>query len=95
MRQDLETRIRKKLASYLARKTSLRAFNRWLVSAAWDIDQSAGRLAPFVGELKLRLDEYSNGHWTEPELREKLALTLNNYQAHGAMTVGAKAESAD
>ena len=68
---DLE--IRDRLAQYLDGEISLRQFEDWFVPVAWNVARNAndGTVA-LVGEIELRLAEFANGHWTEPELRTKL-----------------------
>ncbi len=83
MQHNLNERlIRSKLANYLARKTSLQAFHRWFVLATWDIEEWApAQLQELVYEIKLRLAEYSNGHWSEAEFRRELSLILGFYSS--------------
>src|SRR5260370_36704832 len=74
MRHNLnEKLVRTKLVKYLTGTKSLRAFRRWFVPATWDIGEGAPvGMRKLVYEIKLRLAEYSNGHWSESELRAKL-----------------------
>ena len=66
-------RIRSKLASYLAKDISLRAFWQWFIPYAWDIDHKAPpRLRELVYTIKLRVDDYSNGGISEGQLRKEL-----------------------
>ncbi len=68
-----ESVFRRKLAAYLAGGMSLRAFNDWFVPSSWKILPTASdELREFIYEIKLRLAEYSSGHWTKSQLREKL-----------------------
>ncbi len=77
-----ELQIRKKLASYLAGRTSLRAFRGWLSLATWDIEGWApARLQELVYSIKLRLAEYTSGHWSKAELRTKLMPFVTSLQA--------------
>ncbi len=75
MKQELtEDQIRKQLSRYIAGKISLQAFRDWLVPATWDVDKwPAASLRNLVYEIKLRLAEYTSGHWSEMDLREKLS----------------------
>ena len=71
--RQLERAIRSKLADYMAGETSLRTFWRWFVPVVWDIDSMApGSLRDLVYAIKLRVDEYSNGNWSEDRLRIEL-----------------------
>jgi hypothetical protein len=65
--------IRSKLADYLTKRMSLRAFWRWFVPAVWDIDHnSPARLRELVYEIKRHVDDYSSGHISENHLRYEL-----------------------
>jgi hypothetical protein len=75
-----EAKVREKLARYLSKKLSLRKFRAWFVPAAWGVDDSAPQsLRSLVYGIKLRLAEHSSGHWTESDLRDKLASLLSSY----------------
>jgi len=68
---DLE--IRDRLAQYLDGEISLGQFEEWFVPVAWGVPRTANECTlALVGEIELRLAEFSSGHWTEPELRTKL-----------------------
>lgn len=73
MTREIDLEIRDWLGRYLDEEISLRQFEDWFVPVAWGIPRTAnqGTLGLF-GEIELRLAEFSNGHWTEPELRAKL-----------------------
>ena len=81
MTLEIDLEIRDWLGQYLDGKISLRQFEDWFVPAAWGIPRTAspGTLR-LVGEIELRLAEFSNGHWTEPELRAKLEPLATFYQ---------------
>lgn len=65
--------IRAALAHYLAGEISLVDFDRWFTPSTWDIERQADPEAEALAdEIDLRLAEYTSGHWTEPELRQKL-----------------------
>jgi hypothetical protein len=68
MRSTLDAEIYGKLGAYLARKITLSEFRDWFDSATWDTEEPSSLL----GKVELRLAEFSNGHWTEQELRQKL-----------------------
>lgn len=74
-----EVEIRNWLDRYLRREITLREFQRWFVPATWNIDETdndeARQLAAYID---LRFAEFSNQHWTEPDLREQLARALEN-----------------
>lgn len=68
-----EAQIRKRLIAYLTGKTSLQAFQEWFVPATWHIETGApARLQELVYGVKLRLAEYTSGHWSKADLRIKL-----------------------
>jgi|SRR5208283_3371585 len=76
---DLE--IRDRLARYLNGDISLHEFEGWFVPVAWSIEQSQSAEAiELAGEVELRLAEFSNGHWTEAELRSKLEPLVSMYE---------------
>ena len=65
--------IRDWLARYVAREISLQDFEDWFVPATWDVHRGNDSVAvALVGEIKLRLAEFSGGGWKEEELRELL-----------------------
>jgi hypothetical protein len=75
-----ELLVRKKLAGYLSSQTSLKAFRRWFVPATWDVEEWAPKnLQELVHAIKLRLAEYSSGHWTESDLRRLLSVIVGTY----------------
>jgi hypothetical protein len=81
MERRLDLDIHNQLVSYLAGDSSLQAFRDWFDSSTWDMEetganQDALRLA---GEVELRLAEFSNGHWTEDELRSKLLPLIQTF----------------
>jgi|SRR3990172_5128588 len=81
MERRLDLDIHDQLVSYLAGDKSLTAFRDWFDSSTWDMgeigaNQDALRLA---GEVELRLAEFSNGHWTEDELKSKLLPLIRSF----------------
>jgi hypothetical protein len=80
MLHSLEFKIHEKLAEYLAGEISLSEFEDWFFSETWDIDQLDNpTLANLVYGIKLTLAEFSNGDWTETELRSMLRPFLEKY----------------
>jgi hypothetical protein len=76
---DLE--IRDRLARYLNGDISLHDFEDWFVPVSWDIEQIHNSKAnELAGEIELRLAEFSNGDWTEAELRSKLEPLVSIYR---------------
>jgi hypothetical protein len=73
MSYSLDFNIRERLASYLAKEISRRAFEDWFFPETWDVDQLGDlALMNLVYGIKLRLAEFSHGDWTENELRSLL-----------------------
>ena len=80
MTHTLDREIQDRLVGYLAGEVSLSEFRNWFDSATWDFEQAANPiLAELMGEITLRLAEYSDGHWTEEELRRKLTPLVKVY----------------
>lgn len=83
MSHSLDFNIYEKLAKYLAGETSLREFEDWFFPETWDIDQIDNpALVNLVYEIKLCLAEFSNGDWTEAELRSMLRLFLKKTEVN-------------
>src|SRR5712692_6815584 len=73
MSYSLDFNIRERLATYLAKEISLHEFEDWFFPETWDVDQLGDlALTNLVYGIKLRLAEFSNGDWTEDELRSLL-----------------------
>jgi hypothetical protein len=69
----MDREIRRWLGSYLAGEVSLADFGNWFMAATWDVHRSDNPLAVALAvEIKLRLAELSNGHWTEEEFRSQI-----------------------
>jgi hypothetical protein len=65
------------LAKYLISEISLSQFRDWFDAETWDSDlQSDTPLGQMVGEIELRLAEFTNGHRTENDLRYHLESLL-------------------
>ena len=73
MPSPLEDAIRDLLSRYVAGELSLQAFDVWFVRATSDVDRTGPAEAiDLTYEIFLRHAEYSNGDWTEAELKEML-----------------------
>jgi len=73
MPEHLDGLLLTNLARYIRGSMSLDAFEQWLIPATWDVEKVGNpALIDLVSQIKLRLAEFSNGHWTEKELREQL-----------------------
>jgi len=74
--------VQRHLANYLSSEISLSRFRDWFDVETWDLDlQSDTPLGQFVGEIELRLAEFTNGHRTEQELRDQLQALLQREPA--------------
>jgi hypothetical protein len=81
MTSGIDLEIRASLVRYLNGDISLAEFEDWFVPVAWSIERTGNRDAiELAAEIELRLAEFSNGHWTEPELRSKLASLSGVYE---------------
>ena len=90
--QPFDIGIREKLAKYLAGEISLSTFQEWFVPRAWNIGKQGNPAAVEVAhEIDLRLAEFSNGDWTEDELKSKLRPLATHYTVH--MTAATVTES--
>ena len=65
--------IRGRLAAYVAGRISLHEFEDWFFQKTWDVDKEKDpALIDLVYQIKLNWAEFSNGDWTEDELRRML-----------------------
>jgi hypothetical protein len=71
----LALEVYNQLASYAAGTISLREFQDWFDPLFWDTLGAPNdpETRDLCAEIGLRLAEYSNGHWTEAELKTTLA----------------------
>ena len=58
--------------NYVSGWLSREQFEDWFVPATWSVPLDAETMQ-LVNRIKLRLAEFLNGDWTEPELRTELA----------------------
>ena len=66
--------IREHLAAYVEGKISLHEFENWFFRKTWDVDKAGDpALIDLVYQIKLNWAEFSNGDWTEVELRDMLS----------------------
>ena len=78
-----EVDVRQKLElQYHKGDISLSEFEDWFVPKSWNFDENASlTLQSLVADIELLLAEYSNGDWTEPQLKEKLRSAATVYRA--------------
>ena len=68
--------IRAWLARYVGGTITLQDFLEWFEPNTWDLDLEDAELRKLYGEIELDLAEYTNGDWTEDELRALLRQAL-------------------
>lgn len=98
---SLDSAIREKLSAYLAKEISLREFEDWFFPETWEADQLDNfSLMDLVYGIKLRLAEFSNGDWTEDELRgwlrpfvERYEVIINSTSPHIRVQFGASSRT--
>jgi len=74
MADSLTQAIEDRLQRYLAGEESLAEFEAWLVPETWDISPQSDRGAhDLATAITLRIAEFTNGDWTEDQLRDELA----------------------
>lgn len=75
---DLE--IRKQLGRYLTSEISFEDFEDWFVAHSWNYHEAANLiLLELVSEIELLLAEFSSGHWTEDDLKERLRPFITSF----------------
>lgn len=80
MESSLDLEIRKRLSLYLAGEISLQNFEEWFVPASWNVHQSGNQAAiNLVYDIELWLAEFSDGIWSEQELKQYLLSLSENY----------------
>ncbi|OGK80281.1 MAG: hypothetical protein A2X52_06025 [Candidatus Rokubacteria bacterium GWC2_70_16] len=73
MPSSIEQELEELVARYVSGDVSLREFQERFVPRAWSIDAAeSGGAAQLANEVELLLAEFSNGHWTEDELKAEL-----------------------
>lgn len=80
MPMSLNLEIRARLARYLTGEGTLREFRDWFLPTTWDIHLTGDRgTIALVGEVGLRIDEFTSGHRTEADLRSLLVPLVARY----------------
>jgi hypothetical protein len=73
MTNSLDHEIQQQLGWYLRGEISLADFEAWLVPATWDVSpQSDPAAHGLATAITLRIAEFTNGDWSEDELRREL-----------------------
>lgn len=90
MNEPLILELSNALQRYLASQSSLSEFRDWFDAATWNLEETDILLQQVIGEIELRLAEFSNGHWSESELRERFIplLTVAVVSARPLITTG-------
>ena len=70
--QEKEWEVRENLIDCLEGEISIREFYHWFVPFTWEIDGS-----DFINMISLRFAEYTSGHWTKEDLRERFKEILD------------------
>ena len=91
MTDSLAQQVRIWIARYLAGESTLPQFEESFTSATWNVDADEQAQA-LVGEVQLRLAEFTNGDWTEDELRDHLAPFAPVWTTPAAIATGATDE---
>ena len=65
----IDTQIRQRLLRQVAGEITLEQFVAWFAPVVWRIDSASPAARDLAYEIELRLAEYSNGDWTEGELK--------------------------
>lgn len=74
--------VQRCLATYLSGELSLSQFRDWFDAETWNLDMKPDTaLGEIVGEIELRLAEFTNGHRTEDDLRYHLESLLPKAQS--------------
>lgn len=74
MPPQMDLEIRKELVRYLSGKISLQDFQTWFIPTIWNIDKTKNQTTEALAyEIMLRLAEFSNGDWTEDDLKLKFS----------------------
>src|ERR1700736_6735989 len=83
----LDLDIRERLVAYLTGEIGLRDFRAWYVPTAWNVNtRRHGPIEDLVNEIDLRLAEFTNGHWSEDELRNVLRPLAQDYRGMIVLT---------
>lgn len=74
MNSSIHLELHKQLVDFLSGEISVRDFQDWFDPATWDLggDFPSQLARELIAEIELRLCEFTSGHWSEQELKEKL-----------------------
>ena len=72
-----EFELRQELARYLKGQCTLKDFEDWFVARSWNFSQNSNpSLQKLVSQIELSIAEFSNGDWTENELRQQFGIFM-------------------
>jgi hypothetical protein len=76
-----EYELRQELARYLKGQCNLKDFEDWFVPRSWDFSRNTNpSLQKLVSQLELVIAEFSNGDWSEVELRQQFGILMTTYE---------------
>jgi len=76
-----EFELRQELARYLKGQCKLKDFEDWFVPRSWDFNRNTNpSLQKLVSQIELAIAEFSNGDWSEVELRQQFGILMTNYE---------------
>jgi len=76
-----ELELRQELARYLKGQCKLKDFEDWFVPRSWDFNRNTNpSLQKLVSQIELSIAEFSNGDWSEVELRQQFGILMTNYE---------------
>jgi hypothetical protein len=78
MLSSLDRDILDHIVDYVTGETNLREFKRWFVPVRWKIASQRTPVSVPVGTIDLRLMEFSDGHWTEDQLKRQITLLIGH-----------------
>ena len=78
-----EFELRQELSRYLKGQCTLKDFEDWFVPRSWNFNQDTNpSLQKLVSQIELSIAEFSNGDWTEKELRQEFGIFMTNYEIY-------------
>jgi hypothetical protein len=86
MPNSADVQVRAQISRFLLGELSLADLQRWFARVAWRLGQGESGANPLAHGVELRLAEFTSGHWTVPELRERFAELLT---VHSPPTIAA------
>ncbi len=81
MPNPLDLEIREHLARYLVGESTLREFREWFIRATDRVDlRVESPLRDLIGEIELRVAEFTSSHLGEDDLRSLLTPLIERYE---------------